>query len=154
MLRTVCTFILLIMAIPCSAQSDSKHVAHCTSGLAQSCQLKAQGDFLSQQFTGRFRAKNIFLSMTPYMDGALRLYQRKDGKAIQGEFLFDNHARKPVLIKYQVVFKDRKGSIARTTGHLLLKQGNKRKINFSDIVLSKQELNNISSYEIVLNKAR
>lgn len=152
-IRTVITCILWLFTLQCSAQVSTKHIAQCDQHL-QPCQLKGQGDFHSQQFTGRFRAKNIFLSMNPYMDGALRLYQRKDGKAISGEFLLDNHAHKPVLLKYQVTFKDSKGMVARTTGHLLLKQGHKRKINFSDILLSQQDINNISTYEIVLKKAR
>lgn len=150
MLRTVLVFILLFFPLFAQAQSISKHAAHCA--VSGACQLKGQGDFQTQRYPSRFKAKNIFLSMNPYMDGELRLYQRNDGQAIAGEFVLDNHAKKPVLLKYQVIFKDAKGSIAKTTGHVLLKQGNRRKINFSDIMLSQSDLKNIFSYEIVLNK--
>lgn len=152
-LRAVLIFICLI-SNRASFASDflPKHTAHCQDhASASACQLKGKGDFSVNQYKHRRNAKNIFVSMNPYMDGELRLYQSKTGNAVNGEFMLDNHSKKNMLIQYQVIFKGKAGLIAKTSGHVLLKQGKRQKINFSDIVLSHQDLNNIQSYEIKLN---
>jgi hypothetical protein len=108
------------------------------------------GDLNLTQTSGRFNAKNIFVKLNANINGELKLYHLKgrQGDTISGQFILDNHSRKNVLVHYKVVFKDRKGKVAQTEGHLKIYQGLRRKISLSDINLSKSDITNINKYDI------
>ncbi len=88
--------------------------------------------------------------------GNLRLYHThiyddfcyKD--VIKGEFVFDNLDAKHANFQYQLIFKDKKGLVAKTVGHISLPQGKNQAIACSNIPLSIQDINSISLYEIKL----
>lgn len=67
---------------------------------------------------------------------------------IKGKFELNNHSNHKAHIKYQLILKDVKGLIAKTTGHIHLPRGINQAIHCSNIPLHIEDIQNISAYEI------
>jgi hypothetical protein len=147
-----CLFLVSMTAIAFEA-THNKHIAQCsTQNLEANCKILAHGGINLAHTHNIKTAKHIFFKLNPEVKGVLRLYQTKavDMDAIKGEFLFENTSPEQSYISYKVIFKDKKGAVAQTEGHILLPKGKQQTKRFSTIDLSPQDMENIETYEIKL----
>jgi hypothetical protein len=69
---------------------------------------------------------------------------------VKGKFRLNNISDKKTLIQYHVMFKDKKGLLAKTSGHIHLASGLEQIVHLSSIPLHIKDIQNISDYEIKL----
>lgn len=143
-------FSLLPLTLYAENSRITVHVAECSQqGPRLQCKLAATDKISFDKTHGKFKAKNVFLRMSPKVSGELRLY-RKDKKQdeVGGEFLLDNFSKEKAYFQYHVIFKDKQGKVAQTKGDIHLLPGKRQKIPFSTIRLREEDIRNINAYQV------
>lgn len=155
--RTAFLTIALMAAAPHGAEAKQpKKNAQCAAvnGI-EKCKLSSTGHIRLHNTSCPEDASKIPLVFNQQnIAGELLLYHThvydddhyKD--MVKGEFVIDNFSANKEYIQYQVILKDKKGHVAKTTGDIIVPLGKKQRIRLSSVPLSKKEIHNISSYEI------
>lgn len=142
----------LLVACPLSVLASERHIAQCQQGNAN-CQLVASGRINLLQTRGYAKTKDIFFTINNDVNGVLRLYysRTKNQNLIRGEFIVNNTDAKRADLRYRVVFKDKVGAVAQSKGNMMLARGKNQKVKFGSVVLMKEDIKNIHTYEIKMS---
>lgn len=149
LIRAVIFIILFTIMATSFAASSSKAL------MAKPCQSTKSGKLKIVPNKDELNTKTIsFTIHDNKISGQLCLYHAnvyddhsyKD--VVKGEFLMDNISEHKTQIQYHVILKDKKGLLAKTTGHIHLRSGLKQLVHFSSIPLPVKDIKNITSYEI------
>lgn len=121
---------------------------------ALAAELSDSGSINFMQTKGYAKTKNITFTIDNNINGVLRLYYSpvKNKNIIRGEFIVNNTNAKKTDLRYRIVFKDKIGAIAQSKGNMILNQGKNQKVKFGSIVLTKEDLKNINSYDIKIHQ--
>lgn len=102
------------------------------------------------QTNGVGKTKNIFFALNNNVKGVLKLYWSRayNKDTIKGVFIMNNTGNQKYKMKYRVVFKDRVGAVAQSKGDIFLSPGKYQKKKFGSVVLAREDMRNIDSYDI------
>jgi hypothetical protein len=147
-IKAACVYILAIAPLSSYAAEPAGTCSH-TNG-ATRCNLSSTGTINLSQTRSFGKTKNIQFTLNNNVKGVLKLHHSKANNkdTIKGVFLVDNTSTEKSYVQYRVVFKDKVGAVAQTKGELHLAKGKNQKMRFGSIVLTPEDMRNISTYDI------
>ncbi len=128
----------------CSTVNDIHQCHHSKSGKIE---LKINLDDLeTEKISFVLRNKKITGDLLVFHTNIYDDDSYKD--VIKSHFMLENLTDHHANIQYQIMFKDKVGVVAKTTGDISLPQGKNQQISCSSIPLHVNDIKNITSYEI------
>jgi hypothetical protein len=114
--------------------------------------LTSSGNINFMQANSPAKTKNIPFTLNN-VSGTLKLYYNRNNKndIIRGEFIVNNSASKKSHIHYRIVFKDKVGAVAQSKGDIIVGRTKNQKVKFGSVILTKEDMKNINSYDIKMN---